>query len=698
MSEIRRKKKKNTGVITLAVCTAAVILAAAAGIFLYFYINRPQAKPEETLTNYFAYLSQKNYDAMYELLDEQSKINISREDFVKRNKAIYEGIGADDIQMAPEETKEGSDRVKFDMSMSTAAGELSFTNTAKMTKQDGKWYIDWDDSLIFPELTSEDKVRVETVAAQRGSIYDRKGNMLAGQGTVKSVGIVPGKFSRTDLETLAGLLEVDTETIQNKLGASWVTDDTFVPIKTYKEEAMTDELKESLLAVSGIMINDESSRVYPYAEAASHLTGYVQNISAEELEELKDEGYTQTSLIGKSGLEKLYEDRLHGQDGCQIYIVDSSGKQKTMLAVNPVQDGEDIKTTIDMTLQQELYEQYKDDKSSSVVMNPLSGEVLALVSTPSYDSNDFVVGLSQEKWDSLNNNEDKPMYNRFRASAVPGSSFKPIIAAVGLSTGSFTADEDFGVSGLSWQKDDSWGSYHITTLHTYSGAANLRNALVYSDNIYFGKAAMKIGAETLMSELDKLGFNETIPFEIGMAASQYANNEGKIEGELQLADSGYGQGQMLVNPLHLASMYSAFVNSGSMVKPYLEYKEDVKPEMWKSDVFTADAAETVKQDMVQVIEDAAGTGHGAYTAGVTLAGKTGTAEIKAAQDDTTGIELGWFVVFPAEADAQNSWLTVTMVEDVKEIGSAYVVNKTKKVVDVILGQGSSSLQDTGTAG
>lgn len=697
MKETKRRKKRSTGVLVLAICTVAVILAAAAGIFLYFYINRPQAKPEDTLTKYFSYLSQKNYDAMYELLDEQSRINISREDFVQRNKAIYEGIGADNIKVSSEKTEESGGRIKFDMSMDTSAGELSFANTAKMTKEGGKWYISWDDSLIFPELTSEDKVRVETVSAERGDIYDRNGNMLAGQGTVKSVGIVPGKFSQADLDALAEILEMDTEAIQNKLSASWVTDDTFVPIKTYKEEAMTDELAQSLLAISGVMINDESSRVYPYGEAVSHLVGYVQSISAEELEELKDEGYTQTSLIGKSGLEKLYEERLHGQDGCQIYIVDSAGKQKTMLAVNPVQNGEDIKTTIDIKIQQALYEQYKDDKSSSVAMNPLTGEVLALVSTPSYDSNDFVVGISQEKWDSLNNNEDKPMYNRFRASAVPGSSFKPIVAAVGLSTGSFTAEEDFGASGLSWQKDDSWGSYHITTLHAYSGAANLRNALVYSDNIYFAKAAMKIGADTLMSELDKIGFNETIPFEIGMTASQYANNEGKIEGEIQLADSGYGQGQILVNPLHLASMYSAFVNSGSMIQPYLEYKEDIQPEMWKSDVFTAEAAETVKQDLVQVIEDASGTGHGAYTQGVTLAGKTGTAEIKATQDDTTGTELGWFVVFPTEADAENSWLTVTMVEDVGDAGSTYVVNKAKKIVDVILGQDGSGLPDTDTA-
>lgn len=669
----------------MASVTSIVIIAAAAAAFAYFYMSRPQAKPEETVAAYFSYLSQKNYEAMYELLDKQSKINISEEKFVERNKAIYEGIGADNIEVEPSASDDDK-TVKFTMSLTTTAGDMSFVNKARVTKEDGAWYIDWDDSLIFPELTADDKVRVETVTASRGAIYDRNGNLLAGEGTVYSVGIVPGKFNTSDLEALAELLEMDAETIQTKLSASWVTDDTFVPVKQYKDGAITDEMQESLLAISGVMINSGTDRVYPYGAAASHLTGYVQAISAEELEEKADEGYTQTSVIGKSGLEKLYEDRLHGTDGCEIYIVDSAGNHKTMLAVTPVQNGEDIKTTIDINVQQAYYEQYKDDESASVVINPLTGEVLALVSTPSFDSNDFVIGLSTEAWDALNNNEAQPMYNRFRAAFVPGSSFKPIIGALGLTFGSFTADDDFGTSGLSWQKDAGWGSYAVTTLHTYSGAANLRNALVYSDNIYFAKAALKIGAEALMTGLDGLGFNESITFEIGMTASQYANEGTTIDDEIQLADSGYGQGQVLVNPLHMASLYSAFLNGGSMIEPYLEYKETAEPSMWKNNVFSAEAAETVKQDLIQVIEDAAGTGHGAYTEGRTLAGKTGTAEIKASQDDTTGTELGWFVAFPTDADAGSAWLTVTMVEDVASRGqSSYVVNKTKALIDTVLG-------------
>ena len=421
---------------------------------------------------------------MYYLLDSQSQTNISREDFVTRNQAIYEGIGAENIEVTLQETESGDDQVRFQFNMNTSAGEMAFTNTAHLTYESGQWLIDWDDSLIFPELTSEDKVRVETISAERGSIYDRNGNLLAGQGTNYSVGIEPGKFSDTDMETLAEVLEIETEEIENDLSASWVTDDTFVPIKEYTSDELSDDLREDLLAIDGVMINETESRVYPYGEATSHLIGYVQNVNAEDLEEHEGEGYTETSVIGRSGLESLYEDRLRGSDGCQIYIVDSSGKQKTMLAVDAVEDGEDITLTIDIDLQQALYETYKDDNSASVAMNPLTGEVLALVSTPTYNSNDFVVGMSQETWDALNNDENNPMYNRFRAALVPGSTFKPIIAAIGLTSGSFTADEDFGYSGLSWQPDDSWGSYKVTTLHTYSGDANVRNALVYSDNIY----------------------------------------------------------------------------------------------------------------------------------------------------------------------------------------------------------------------
>ena len=291
-------------------------------------------------------------------------------------------------------------------------------------------------------------------------------------------------------------------------------------------------------------------REYPLGEAAAHLVGYVQSVTAEDLEEHAGEGYTANSVIGRSGMEGLFESELKGQNGCRIYIVNSEGKEKEELACILVQHGQDIQLTIDADLQVSLYEQFKEDKSCSVAMNPYTGEVLALVSTPSYDNNDFIMGLSSEQWTALNEDENKPMYNRFRQVWCPGSTFKPITAAVGLESGAIDPMEDYGNVGLSWQKDASWGSYHVTTLHAYEPVI-LENALIYSDNIYFAKAALKIGSEEMESSLTGLGFNEELPFEIKMAESQYSNTEG-IETEIQLADSGYGQGQVLVNPLHMA--------------------------------------------------------------------------------------------------------------------------------------------------
>ncbi len=152
---------------------------------------------------------------------------------------------------------------------------------------------------------------------------------------------------------------------------------------------------------AGVLISKADSRVYPYGECTSHLLGYVQQIQAEELEERKGQGYNEQSIIGKSGLEKLYEERLREKKGYRIAIVDQQGEEKQALAVKPAEDGEDIKLTIDIRWQEKLYEAYQEDKSCSVVMNPTSGEVLALVSTPSYNAMDFIVGMSQETWEVL---------------------------------------------------------------------------------------------------------------------------------------------------------------------------------------------------------------------------------------------------------------------------------------------------------
>lgn len=671
--------------IIIIAIIAVVIVAVAVGIGVVFYQNnKDKNTPEEVLQQYMSYIEDENYEAMYELLTQETKNKVTKEDFITRNKNIYEGIEACNIAidgMTVEEVDKENKKLHYKMKMDTVAGSVELSNSVKMVKsEDKKYYMVWSSKLIFPQLGEDDKVRVSTLSSQRGQLLDRNGVVLAGQGNVYSAGLVPGKMSEKkeeDIAKVAELLEMPVENINKALQASYVKEDTFVPLKSFSKN--NQALKDAILQIKGIKINEVKARVYPLGEKISHLVGYVQNVSAEDLEKNAGKGYSAKSVIGKSGLEKLYEDRLRGTDGCEIYLMDSKGNRKETIAKNDLKNGEDIKLTIDVKLQEKIYNQFKTDNSANVAINPKTGEVLALVSTPAYDSNDFVLGMSNTKWNTLKEDSNKPMYNRYQATWVPGSSFKPVIGAIGLTTGKMNADENYGRSGLSWQKDSSWGSYKVTTLVEYGDNVNLRNALINSDNIYFAKSAIKIGADTLAEQLQKIGFDKELSFEQGMSKSQFADKN-KIASEVQLADTGYGQGKVLVNPLHMASIYSAFVNEGNMIQPYLEYKEDALPKYWIENAFTKEAAQIIRDDLVQVVEDAKGTAHSAKIQGVTIAGKTGTAEIKQSKEDSAGTELGWFNAFKVNEDKNHQLLLVSMVENVKERGgSHYLLPKVKEI-------------------
>lgn len=709
-----RKEKKYMGkmqrkdVRKMAVVIPGIIMAGIFVCVTVFLVRRATwTSPDELLLEYMKHIPNKEYEDMYEMIDAESSGGIEEEDFITRNSAIYEGIEVSNMKIQIKSWNKRKMTVSYRTSFDTTAGKIRFDNVANFKRGKRGYKLIWGDSLIFPELGSSDKVRVSTTEASRGQILDRNGRILAGKGVALSVGIVPGKVNDREntIEKVTKLLDIEQEVIEDKLSAQWVKEDSFVPIQTIAKVEQRDlmtaksddeiweqkEVQDKLEEIPGVMLSDVEVREYPLGEAAAHLIGYVQSVTAEDLEEHKGEGYSNDSVIGRSGIERLFEKELKGQNGCRIYIVDSEGNEIKELAEKTVEDGKDIQLTIDADCQNNLYEQFQEDKSASVAMNPYTGEVLALVSTPSYDTNAFIMGLSNEQWTAWNEDEKNPLYNRFCQVWCPGSSFKSITAAIGLESGAINPEEDYGSEGLSWQKDSSWGSYYITTLHTYEPVV-LENALIYSDNIYFAKAALKIGAQELEDALGNLGFQEKLPFEIDMAQSKFSDAD-HIESEIQLADSGYGQGEILVNPLHLASIYTAFCNEGNVIKPYLLYQEKQEGEYWISEAFSKETAQRVLEGLKKVVNDPAGTGYGVHREDMTLAGKTGTAEIKASKDDTSGTELGWFAVLAGIGEEENSEegednnsekaiLIVSMVEDVKERGgSGYVVEKDSQILD-----------------
>lgn len=673
--------------IIIIVISIILILAISVGIGITIYFNnKPKNKPEDVLQTFASYINDKKYEDMYSLLSSKSKANISEEDFIKRNKNIYEGIEAEnfsvDIQSIENENKLA--KVTYKNSMDTMSGHVDFTNTVTLELNEEKEYkIDWTSNLIFPKLNTEDKVRVKTMEAKRGSILDRNGEYLATNGVASKIGLVPGKMSdnrEEDIAKIAELLNMTSDGINSELSASYVKADTFVPLKTVGKNEM--ELKNKLLEIKGIKIIDADERIYPQGVSTSQLVGYIQPINAEELKEKAKDGYTSSSKIGKYGLERAYESTLRAVNGSEIYIEDANGNKKTSIAKQEQKDGQDVKLTIDSKLQQTVYEQFKDDKSAVVVMNPKTGEVLALASCPSFDSNDFSLGMTTADYKNLTENPDNLLYNRYLATYAPGSSFKPIIGAIGLTTGAFSADDDFGRSGTKWQNDSSWGDFYITTLSTYNGPANLKNALIHSDNIYFAKAALKIGGKNLINSLKNIGFGQQIEFPQTISKSSYSNSE-SFTNETQLANSGYGQGEVLVNPIHMAMMYSAFVNEGNMIMPYLEYKENASSQTakyYKENAFSKEAANEVRDGLIQVVENPSGTAHSAKIEGKTIAGKTGTAEIKQSKDDTEGTEIGWFNAFNVGESDESLLLVVSMVENVKgKGGSHYLLPKVRAI-------------------
>ena len=657
---------KKKYIIGISVCVLLIVS-------VFFIFNQGKSN-EQVVTEYFELLKKKDYKQMYQMLNQKTVYTPTQKYFVEKYKEIYDDIGANNIQVKILDEK--NDIVKYQISMDTVAGTIEYKNKIGVKNEQ----IQFNNNLIMKDYKDGCKIKIITYNPEkRGRILDRNGKVLAEDGKGYSVGLVKGKLNgENDYGQIAKYLETDVETIQKKMSASWIKDDSFVPIKTVSEITKNGLVYNGILNISGVKISTVGIRTYPYDKVASHVVGYVQNVNAEDLKKHKNEGYNSTSVIGRSGIEAVYEKQLRGSSSGKIDLVDKNDKViENLCALEIDKSPQDITLTIDIDLQQNLYNEYQNDKSASVALNPKTGEILALVSTPSYSNNDFVLGLSTDKWNALNNDSNQPMMSRYKQTYTPGSTMKPITAAIGLETKTIDPDKDLGAKDK-WQKDSSWGSYYVTTLHAPS-PNNLKNAITYSDNVYFARSALNIGKENLFKYYKNLKIAEKIPFELALNRSQYINKNQKVNDQF-IADSGYGQGQILMNPLQLASIYSSFVNEGSIYQPHIVQG---KTKTWIKNVFSKETSQTIKEDLINVIADEKGTGHSIYHDNVTLAGKTGTAEIKQSQSDTTGTELGWFTVMTT--DSKQPLLITTLVEDVKDRGgSGYVVEHTKTPLDLYL--------------
>lgn len=628
-------------------------------------------KYNEAFNSYVEKWLKSDFSGMYSMLTKESKESINEETFVNRYKTIYSAINLDNLDISLNKDLEKKDNyytASFTLKATTIAGELNLTNfDVDIYKEEDNYLINWDESLIFPNMIKDDKVYVRTTNHSRGKILDRDGNILAEDGTISVVGIHPSKFNNENrnskITELANTLDISEDTIISKLDAN--TDpELFVPIVSI---TTTDEKLQTLTNRNeeGILINTKTSRVYYGGEAFGRLIGYVGAITAEELENKNDYSYTSTSLIGKAGIESVYEDTLRGEDGAEIYI--KRGSDEISILKKEVINGEDIKLTIDSTLQNNSYTQLNGEKGAVTAVDPISGEVLALVSSPSYDSNMFTTYVTKTKAAEREANNYTDTVNRFSKTYTPGSTMKLITAAIGLNTGKINPDESIEINGLTWQKDSSWGNYKITRVENVS-PVSLREAAKHSDNIYFAQAALKIGSDDLISGIKGFGIGEEMTFEYPMTDSSISN-DGSLNSEILLADTGYGQGELMVTPLNMALAYSALANNGNIMTPRLVLSDNSTASIWKESAIKPENLQTLIEDFSAMVNDEDGHAYEMKIDGYNIAAKTGTAEIKSSQDDTNGTENGWFVA----VDTTSSKLAIaTIIEDVKDRGGSSI--------------------------
>ncbi|MEN8076494.1 penicillin-binding transpeptidase domain-containing protein [Clostridioides difficile] len=627
----------------------------------------------------------KDFESMYSMLNQSSKEYITEEAFVSRYKTIYSAINLTDLEITSNGDpikNEGFYTIPFTLKCNTIAGELNLTDfKVNIYKVDKEYLINWDESLILPNMLEGDKLYVRNFNHTRGKILDRNNTILAEDGTISVVGIHPAKFNDENRDTkiteLANTLDISEETITDKLNAN-SNPEHFVPIVNIlsNDEKLTTLVNRSS---EGILINEKTSRVYYGGNAFGRLIGYVGSITAEELEKKSDKGYTQSSLIGKAGIEQVYEDTLRGQNGAEIYLL--RGNEEISVLKKEIVDGTDVKLTIDSTLQTNAYGQLNGEKGAVTAVDPKTGEVLALVSAPSYDSNMFTTYVTKTVKAEREATNYDDQTNRFSKTYAPGSTMKLITASIGLNTEVLNADDTITIDGLTWQKDSSWGNYHITRVHNTTDPMTLKEAAKYSDNIYFAQLALKIGSENLINGIKNFGIGEEITFEYPMTKSSISNN-GNLDKEILLADTGYGQGELMVTPLNMALAYSALANDGNIMNPKLVLTSNSTNSIWKKSAIKSEHLPTLIEDFSAMVNDADGAAHEAQISGYNIAAKTGTAEIKSSQDDINGTENGWFVA----VDTTSSKLAVAMIiEDVKDRGGSSIpIPKVKVIMEEYL--------------
>jgi len=504
----------------------------------------------------------------------------------------------------------------------------------------------------YRELSETNRLRIIATTAPRGIIFDRNGIPLVKNSPYFYASVMPDKFDSHALQSLSGILNIPVEEIRDKINKSLSS--PLAPIRL-KEGLSFDEvayIESRRSDLPGLIIEVEVTREYIYGETGAHLIGYLGKLTPEQTKDPSYKEMPRDAFIGQWGAEKLFDSSLRGKPGRTITEVNALGREIRFLKGQQPVRGENVTLSIDINLQQEAEKAFDEKSGALVAIDPENGEVLGLISKPSFDPNLFTRGITHEDWQKLSQDEKKPILNRaLQSQYPPGSTFKIVSAIAGLEEGLITPDTKVNCKGGLRHGGRFFGCWQ----RRGHGVISLHRAIVESCDTYFYEVGRRLGVDIIHDYALRLGLGK----ETGIALVReqeglIPNTKWKRENKKQPWFPGetlitaIGQGYVTATPIQMAVLTSTLVNGGTQYKPLL--CKDAEPVVLGNININPETLEIVKNALRGVVQDKGGTGWAARSQLTTIGGKTGTAQIVGIKKDSALLpekyrDHAWFIAF-----------------------------------------------------
>ena len=615
----------------------------------------PAPDPDLVADTYLAAWKQEDYPAMYNLLTRLSRDAITQEDFIKRYRETIVEAAASSVDtkiLAAFVKSPYSAEVSYQVILhSVLVGDIQRDTVMNLSQEDGQWRVQWDSTLILPELTGENRLQMDISTPSRGNIYDRDGSAIVAQSDAWALGLDTSKLDPDNVGELLALIKEATnirpETLKPTI-AAYAEQNYYLPVADLSSEQIAPYY-DYFLRMDSVMLTPFLARYYFDEGIAPHVTGYVRVIHAEEVDEFKRLGYNPWSdRVGEMGLESWGESYLSGKRGGILKVIAPDKSVVTILAETKSQAAQAIYTTIDKKLQEQAQLALNGFRGAIVVLERDTGRVLALASSPGYNPNLFEPSNrnSSEMLKDVFNTETTPLFNRATLGQYPlGSVFKIVTISAALQSDLYTPETEYNcrydfteLGGGTVLYDWTWEHYLKDGVTQASGILNLPQGLMKSCDPYFYHIGYDFYSRGMTSYVSDIAHGFGLGSPTGI---QIDEEEGQVpvpDGPLEATNQAIGQGKMLVTPLQVANFVAAVGNGGTLYQPSVVEKiVTMNGDVTYAFTSTIRGTLPISPTYLQVVQDAMvtvlganGTARrvGAYlnSSGIHAAAKTGTAQ------------------------------------------------------------------------